>query len=116
MESTNEIPKPQEESVGSLRSPAGVPAPEASDLNILDRVSQKWDRGSFDFGTSEEFFQAVKRVRASHDALTLALAALLARYVSLANSGDCGNWNAEKEPVVMDARAALGLSTPKGGV
>lgn len=33
--------------------------------------------------------------------------ALLARYVGLVNSGDCGSWDPEKETVVINARKAL---------
>ena len=36
-----------------------------------------------------------------------ALANLLERYVSLVNCGDCGNWNPEEEPVVIEARRLL---------
>jgi len=36
-----------------------------------------------------------------------ALAGLLARYVGLVESGDAGNWDAEEEPEVIAARAAL---------
>lgn len=36
-----------------------------------------------------------------------ALEALLAMYVKLANSGDCGNWNPEDEPEVRAARHAI---------
>ena len=36
-----------------------------------------------------------------------ALQALLDRYTSLVNCGDCGNWDPEKEPCVVAARAAL---------
>ena len=37
-----------------------------------------------------------------------ALVALLDHYVTLVKSGDAGFWDAEKEPVVAAARAALG--------
>ncbi len=39
--------------------------------------------------------------------LSAALAGMVERYTSLANSGDCGNWNPEEEPEVIAARAAL---------
>ena len=35
------------------------------------------------------------------------LDALLEMYVDLANSGDCGNWDPEKMPEVISARAAI---------
>lgn len=40
-----------------------------------------------------------------------ALQALLNRYVQLVESGDAGNWDAEKEPEVIAARSALSLPT-----
>jgi len=36
-----------------------------------------------------------------------ALERLLGRYVSMVNSGDCGNWDPETEEEVIEARAAL---------
>jgi hypothetical protein len=36
-----------------------------------------------------------------------ALAAMVKRYVGLVECGDCGNWDAEAEPEVIAARAAL---------
>lgn len=36
-----------------------------------------------------------------------ALQTMLKRYVDLAGSGDCGNWNPEEEAQVIAARAAL---------
>lgn len=41
-----------------------------------------------------------------------ALSALLDRYTGLVNCGDCGNWDPETEPVVIDARAALAQPVP----
>lgn len=44
-----------------------------------------------------------------------ALKALLDRYTSLVNCGDCGNWDPETEAVVIKARAALAApSLPAG--
>lgn len=39
--------------------------------------------------------------------LLAALDALLKRYSSLVNSGDCGNWNPEEEEEIIAARAAI---------
>jgi len=44
---------------------------------------------------------------ADRRALRRALADLVDRYVTLVDSGDCGHWNPEDEPVVKAARAAL---------
>lgn len=44
--------------------------------------------------------------------LAAALRAMLDRYVSLVECGDCGNWDAEKEPQVIAARAALAKVQP----
>ena len=46
----------------------------------------------------------------SEPTLKAALAALLQQYVDLVNCGDCGKWNPETEPVVINARAALKAS------
>lgn len=43
----------------------------------------------------------------SHEALVEAIQGLLERYTNLVGSGDCGFWNAEEEPQVIAARAAL---------
>ena len=47
-------------------------------------------------------------VNADLRACAEALEQMTARYVSLVNSGDCGNWNPEEEVEVLNARAALG--------
>ena len=49
------------------------------------------------------------RLIAAAPELLESLRVLLALYVRLANSGDCGNWNPEDEPEVIAARAALAL-------
>lgn len=43
------------------------------------------------------------------DTLRKALQDLLKCYVDLANSGDCGDWDPEKDKEVIQARAALAL-------
>lgn len=43
----------------------------------------------------------------SHDALLAALKAMTERYVATVASGDCGHWDAEAEPEVIAARAAI---------
>lgn len=56
---------------------------------------------------------ALDRAAASRiKALEEALAALTKHYVSLVNSGDAGNWDPEKEPVVIAARSTLQGSKP----
>ena len=45
-----------------------------------------------------------------------ALEGVLNRYVGLVESGDAGNWNAETEPEVIEARAALSEAKAGGWV
>ena len=47
-----------------------------------------------------------------HDELVKVLEAMLKRYVGMVESGDCGFWNAEEEPVVVAARAVLAKVRP----
>lgn len=42
-----------------------------------------------------------------------ALQEFVDKYVAMINSGDCGNWNPEEEPVVVNARKAI--TTPTQG-
>lgn len=51
------------------------------------------------------------RKMAAAPALVEASTELLARYVSLAGSGDCGLWDPETEIEVIAMRAALALAT-----
>jgi len=44
-----------------------------------------------------------------------ALTTLLDRFTRLVNSGDCGRWNPEEEPVVIRARAVIADAAIKGG-
>jgi hypothetical protein len=64
-------------------------------------------------GASVAEDQANARLIAAAPAMHQALAKLLDRYVGLVECGDCGNWDAEKEAEVIEARAALALS--RGG-
>ena len=43
-----------------------------------------------------------------------ALEALLAHYIEIADSGDCGFWDPRKEPVVIAATAAISKATGGG--
>jgi hypothetical protein len=51
----------------------------------------------------EEVFE----LRGQRDELLNASKEFLDRYVTLINSGDCGNWNPETEDVVIAMRAAI---------
>jgi len=55
--------------------------------------------------------KANARLIASAPELLAALQAILNRYIDLAGSGDCGNWNPETEPQVIQARAAIAKAT-----
>lgn len=46
-------------------------------------------------------------LRAERVDVACALSMLLERYLRLANSGDCGNWDPETEPEVILARKVL---------
>lgn len=70
-----------------------------------------WDKpspGEID-GTAEALANA--RLIAAAPALLGALTVLVRRYVELAGSGDCGNWDPELEPQVIAARAAITRAT-----
>lgn len=67
-----------------------------------------WDDLCVIEGLTEIVSLAVARnLERENAALREALQQLLTRYTELVNSGDCGNWNPEKEMEVRDARAAL---------
>ena len=51
------------------------------------------------------------RLIAAAPDLLAALQTFLAEYVSLVNSGDAGNWDAEEEDKVIAARAAIAKAT-----
>lgn len=44
------------------------------------------------------------------DALVKAMTAFLDYYIGMVESGDCGSWNPETQPVVINCRAALALA------
>ena len=48
------------------------------------------------------------------ETLKAGLEAMMLRYLELVNSGDCGNWDPEKEPEVRAARALLKKKTVLG--
>lgn len=72
-----------------------------------DYIAQK--RAQKDKEWREKFDKeyAQRALERSAPLLRDALTALLDRYVSLVNCGDCGNWNPETEDQVIAARAAL---------
>ena len=57
--------------------------------------------------SGEAEFQANAHLIAAAPDLKTALADLLNHYVRLVECGDCGNWDAETEPEVIAARAAI---------
>lgn len=64
------------------------------------------DCGDYNGLTLDEAERIVRAVN-SHAALLAALKAMVDRYTSLADSGDCGHWDSSKEPEVIAARAAI---------
>jgi len=56
----------------------------------------------------------VAALKAENERLANALENLLARHCELVESGDCGFWDVEQEPEVVEARAALDASAPVG--
>lgn len=57
----------------------------------------------------EQVVQTLELAAAREEAARLraALESFLEHYVDMVESGDCGNWNPEKDDVVVMARAAL---------
>lgn len=53
-------------------------------------------------------------LKAENERLANALENLLTRHCELVESGDCGFWDVEQEPEVVEARAALDASAPDG--
>lgn len=51
---------------------------------------------------------------AANPSLLAALTGLLDHYVQIVVCGDCGNWDAEAEPPVIGARAAIAQATGEG--
>lgn len=47
------------------------------------------------------------RLREQNATLLAALEALLERHAELVNSGDCGFWDVEQEPAMVQTRAAI---------
>lgn len=60
---------------------------------------------------SEEETEANARIIAGSPDLLAALEYLVAHYVGMVASGDCGFWNAEEDEVVIKARAAIAKAT-----
>lgn len=93
--------------------------PEYTELcgpcHVLRLVGEKLDlrnRLAAAEGKANSFEQqaqvAVRLYREEMERLEGALKNLLDHYVAFVESGDCGHWNPEDEPVVQQARKALG--------
>jgi len=63
-----------------------------------------------------EIVEALEAKDADIMRLSTALERLITRYVGLVESGDCGFWDVETEPAMIEARAALdALDGPTAG-
>ena len=71
------------------------------------RIIAICDGVSFSDVENQAHADLILRAVNSHDALVEALESFLKMYVRLAESGDCGYWDAEEEDEVVAARAAL---------
>lgn len=65
------------------------------------------NKDTYEQKISEFHNMEIERLKAENERLSKALMALLKHYTVLVNSGDAGNWDAEKEDVVIMARKAL---------
>ena len=84
---------------------------------LRQRIQTAGDKGTLAYMTARPFahsanfswgqIEANAQLIASAPDLYKALDALLTRYVGLASSGDCGNWDPETEPEVIAARTLL---------
>ena len=61
----------------------------------------------------DQLSESLRKKSAAEVELREALSAMLKHYVELVESGDAGNWDAETEPEVKQARAVL-AKYPKG--
>jgi hypothetical protein len=67
-------------------------------------------------GTVVQAVNERESLLAQRDALRDALMMILNHYKSLVNSGDCGNWNPDEEPQVIQAQSVLALCNPNSNV
>lgn len=68
----------------------------------------RYRKGEFEYGAVTE---SNARLIAAAPDLLVALSDLLNHYVKLVESGDAGFWDAEQEPEVITARAAIAKAT-----
>ena len=52
----------------------------------------------------------ITALEAENERMRAALRGITEHYIQLVNSGDAGSWDGEKEPEVIAARQALGVS------
>lgn len=72
-------------------------------MKIADRLRRGADGDDYSYYNSRDLRDGANAI----DLLESALTRLVDRYTMLVNCGDCGNWDPEKEPDVIFARAAL---------
>lgn len=94
-------------------TPFGVPMTVAVGDVFEERDALETERDELKHDI-ERHLQIISETLAERDGLVKALDALLFRYVQLVECGDCGFWDQEKEPEVINARAALSALNTSG--
>lgn len=88
-----------------------TPAQLVAEASVVVRLAATQWRPAYalarTIATIGDLQSAVTDLAAENARLKAALDGLLSRYVTLVESGDAGNWDAEKEPQVIAARAAI---------
>lgn len=65
------------------------------------------DTHNFGSETTAKIAERIASLKTQNDRLATALEGLLTRHARLVESGDCGFWDVDQEPEVIEARAAL---------
>jgi len=96
------------EPINSKRKDFGVTAGRPYDPSVgaVRRIAWVGNSVHHNPDLQDEVRSNARLIAAAPDMLA-ALEAITKRYVDLAGSGDCGNWNPEEEPEVIAARSAL---------
>jgi hypothetical protein len=94
-----------------MKGPNGLDIADADEFPVCIMIGEEHEcqhTAHFMTNAVNEYASLKSRADAV-EGLVEALENILARYVGLVESGDAGNWDAEKEPQVIAARAALSL-------